>query len=217
MSNEYGFFAAKNHDRRYSADDFSAFFSDFFTDGVLGNNTENLMVRASEDMKLTVSGGTAYIKGRWFRRADSTEVTISDSDTLYERYDAVVLRCDYNERSVYIRITEGVPSAAPERPAPVRDTGCYDLVLAYVRVGANVTEITQADICDTRGDSGLCGWVTGVIDKIDTAALFAQYQAAWDNFVLGLGKDERVTIDTADGAAREEIRHIKNRLSMTDI
>ena len=61
MSNEYGFFASKEHDRRYSADDFSAFFGDFFTNGVLGSDTNSLKVSAAGDMNISIASGTAYI------------------------------------------------------------------------------------------------------------------------------------------------------------
>ena len=102
--NEYGFFGSKNRDRTYSSDDFSAFFSDIFTDGILGNSTSNLQVIANNSLSLTVKSGTAYIDGRFFRPVANKTVTLKESDATYARYDLVVLRCDYINRKIYLNV-----------------------------------------------------------------------------------------------------------------
>jgi hypothetical protein len=55
--------------------------------------------------------------------------------------------------------------------------------LAYIYVGAGVSEITASAIEDTRADEALCGWVTGLITQISTATLFAQYDAIFNEFM----------------------------------
>ena len=35
-------------------------------------------------------------------------------------------------------------------------------------------------ITDTRPNTDVCGWVTGLIDQLDTSTLFQQYQAAYE-------------------------------------
>ena len=179
MSNEYGFFASKEHDRRYSADDFSAFFNDFFTNGVLGSDTNSLMVSAVGDMNISIAAGTAYINGHWYRKSSAQVLSLGDSDTMYGRTDAVVIRCDLEKRMVYPYVIEGVPEEEPAQPLPVRNEKCYDLVLAYIDVAANCVEVTAADITDKRGFDDVCGFVTGAIEHIDTSALFKQYEAQW--------------------------------------
>ena len=179
MSNEYGFFASKDHDRRYSADDFSSFFNDFFTNGVLGSDTNSLMVSAVGDMNISIAAGTAYINGHWYRKSSAQVLSLGDSDTMYGRIDAVVIRCDLEKRMVYPYVIEGVPEEEPAQPLPVRNEKCYDLVLAYIDVAANCVEVTAADITDKRGFDDVCGFVTSAIDHIDTSALFKQYEAQW--------------------------------------
>ena len=179
MSNEYGFFASKDHDRRYSADDFSAFFNDFFTNGVLGSDTNSLMVSAVGDMNISIAAGTAYINGHWYRKSSAQVLSLGDSDTMYGRIDAAVIRCDLEKRMVYPYVIEGVPEEEPAQPLPVRNEKCYDLVLAYIDVAANCVEVTAADITDKRGFDDVCGFVTSAIDHIDTSALFKQYEAQW--------------------------------------
>lgn len=194
MSNEYGFFASKEHDRRYSADDFSTFFGDFFTNGVLGSDTAALMVSAAGNMDISIAAGTAYINGRWYRKASAQVLTVGDSDTVYGRVDAVVIRCDLEKRMVYPYIIEGVAEETPAQPLPVRNEKCYDLVLAYVNVAANCVEVTAADITDKRGFDDVCGFVTSAIDHIDTKGLFNQYEAQWELLKAGCAQDADAVI-----------------------
>lgn len=194
MSNEYGFFASKDHDRRYSADDFSAFFNDFFTNGVLGSDTNALMVTAVGDMNISIAAGTAYINGHWYRKSSAQVLSLGDSDTVYGRTDAVVIRCDLEKRMVYPFIIEGVPEEMPAQPLPVRNEKCYDLVLAYVDVAANCVEVTAADITDKRGFDDVCGFVTGAVDHIDTAGLFKQYEAQWELLKAACSNDSAAVI-----------------------
>lgn len=194
MSNEYGFFASKEHDRRYSADDFSAFFNDFFTNGVLGSDTNSLMVSAVGDMNISIAAGTAYINGHWYRKSSAQVLSLGDSDTVYGRKDAVVIRCDLEKRMVYPYVIEGVPEEEPAQPLPVRNEKCYDLVLAYIDVAANCVEVTAADITDKRGFDDVCGFVTSAIDHIDTSALFRQYEAQWELLKAACSNDSAAVI-----------------------
>ena len=198
MSNEYGFFASKEHDRRYSADDFSAFFGDFFTNGVLGADTNSLKASAVGDMNISIASGTAYINGHWYRKESSQVLSLSGSDKTYDRVDAVVIRCDLEKRMVYPFIIEGEPAEAPEQPLPVRNEKCYDLVLAYIDVAANCVEVTAADITDKRGFDDVCGFVTSAIDHIDTTGLFEQYNAQWELLKAGCAQDSEAVIAAWD-------------------
>jgi hypothetical protein len=198
MSNEYGFFAGKNHDRKYSADDFCALFSDFFSDGILGKDTNSFKVSSVGDMELEINGGTAYIQGRWYRRSSSQDLTVTGSDADYGRYDAVVIRCDYKERMIYADIVKGAAGEKPEKYEPVRNESVYELVIAYVYVEMNTVAITQADITDTRGDASLCGFVTNAIENVDTSGLFAQYDAQWELLKAACAQDSQMVISAWD-------------------
>lgn len=198
MSNEYGFFASKDHDRRYSADDFSAFFGDFFTNGVLGANTSALKVSAAGDMDISIASGTAYINGRWYRKQSAQVLTVGAPDTLYGRTDAAVIRCDLDKRMIYPFIIEGIPDEVPEKPTHLRNEKCYDIVLAYISIEANCAQITDADITDTRGFDELCGFVTSAIDHIDTSGLFSQYEAQWNLLKAACAQDAEAVIAAWD-------------------
>ena len=202
MSNEYGFFASKDGDRKYGAADLCAYFSDIFTDGVLGGSTSELRVYPNNKMVLNVSAGTAYIKGRFYRPQTVKTITLSDSDDTNARYDLIVIRLDYTKRSVYLAKIDGIPSAEPAVPDIERNENYYDLCLAKIYVKPAATEITAADITDTRFDTALCGIVTGVVDTIDTSELFAQYQAAWDLLMQSFSGDEQAIINAYDNLNR---------------
>lgn len=202
MSNEYGFFASKDGDRKYGAADLCAYFSDIFTDGVLGGSTSELRVYTNNKMVLNVSAGTAYIKGRFYRPQTVKTITLSDSDDTNARYDLIVIRLDYTKRSVYLAKIDGIPSAEPAVPDIERNENYYDLCLAKIYVKPAATEITSADITDTRFDTALCGIVTGVVDTIDTSELFAQYQAAWDLLMQSFSGDEQAIINAYDNLNR---------------
>ena len=202
MSNEYGFFASKDGDRKYGAADLCAYFSDIFTDGVLGGSTSELRVYPNNKMVLNVSAGTAYIKGRFYRPQTVKTITLSDSDDTNARYDLIVIRLDYTKRSVYLAKIDGIPSAEPAVPDIERNENYYDLCLAKIYVKPAASEITAADITDTRFDTALCGIVTGVVDTIDTSELFAQYQAAWNLLMQSFSGDEQAIIAAYDNLNR---------------
>ena len=56
------------------------------------------------------------------------------------------------------------------------------MCLAEILVDKQATAITAAKITDTRGNTTLCGWVTGLIGTIDTTALFALYDATFNSW-----------------------------------
>lgn len=208
----YGFFGSKNGDRKYSAEDFAAFFRDFFTNGIVAKDTSYLQVRAKSEFELTIKKGTCYIDGKFFRPSSDLTVVIPESDTVNDRIDLVVIRCDHAARTVYPAVIKGTAAANPERPVLQRNTDRYDLGIAAVYVKANALALTDANITDLRFDNGYCGIVRGNIDFITTTDLFAQYQAAWNDFIAQLGEADNVTINTEDAEARKKVTQVREQL-----
>lgn len=166
--------------RKYSADDFMGYFKDFFSDGILGDDSTKLQVTAAGGMDITISPGTAYADGRFFSPTAAKTITISPSDTSYARIDLICIRVDYAKKTVYFHVEEGLAASSPVCPSVTRDGNYYDLGIASILVGANVTVVTQAQIVDLRYHNDYCGQVVGKIETIDTTALFAQYEAQWE-------------------------------------
>lgn len=213
----YGFFGSKNGDRKYSAEDFAAFFRDFFTNGVVATDTSYLQVRAKNEFELTVKKGVCYIDGKFFRPSSDLTVVIPESDTVNDRIDLVVIRCDYALRTVYPTVIKGTPAAKPERPVMQRNTDKYDLGIAAIYVKANSLILTDADIEDLRFDEAYCGIMRSNIDKISTSELFAQYQAAWNDFIAQLGESDHVTINTEDVESRKRVNSVREQLPFSSM
>lgn len=178
MAITYGFFNSSNGDRKYNADQMSEYFDGLVSNGVFENVGDALHVTVGGGMTVNVGTGRAIIECKWIKNSADFGLTISSSHPTYNRWDAVVIRLSYTNRSIEITTKSGTAASDPVKPSMQRDSTMYEICLAYVYIAAGTTALTQANITDMRGSS-LCGWVTGLIDQVDTSTLFAQYQAAY--------------------------------------
>lgn len=181
MAITYGFFNAINSDRTYNADQMSEYFDGLVSDGVYEKVGNALRVTAGTGMAVNVLSGRAIIDCKWIRNDAAAEITITAAHVLLARYTAIVLRLDKSAREITIAAKDGTPASTPAKPTMTDDGTIKELCLAYVYVGPNVTAITQANITDMRASS-LCGWVTGIVQQVDTSELFAQWQSAYEAY-----------------------------------
>ena len=183
MAVECGFFNSIDDDRLYNADDMSNYFEGLVSDGVYESVGDALVVRASSGMGVTVGTGRALVKMRWLKNTEVLPLTISAADVQYDRHDLIVLRCDLTEnvRAVSIEIKEGTPSAHPVPQALENSETVKELALARVWIKKGTTAIYQSHIADMRGSTS-CGWVTGIVQQVDTADLFLQWQNAYESY-----------------------------------
>lgn len=195
MSIEYGFFNSINHDRVYDADDISNYFLKLISNGVFATPADAMQVQASMGMTVSVSPGWGFINCKWINNTAAYMLTLDAPDVVLNRIDRIVLRLNADEklRNMEIAIKKGTLASNPAAPTLTRvPGGVWELSLARISVPAGVTEITQSAITDERGNKELCGWVTGLIDQIDTTNLFAQYDAAfweWFNIIKDTVKE----------------------------
>lgn len=182
MAITYGFFNSINGDRTYNADQISTYFEGLVSDGVYEHVGGALQVKAaSEGMVVQVLSGRAIVNSKWLSNSATLILDITPAHIVLNRWTAVVLRLDIVNRLMTITTKDGEPATNPIQPSMQKDASMIELCLAYVFVRAGATSITQADIEDTR-PTNLCGWITGLIDQVDTSQLFLQYQAAWNNY-----------------------------------
>lgn len=175
------------YDRLYNAEDVTSYLSALVGGGVVPNPSTSLQVLASSGMTVNVGVGTGYwTDGRKLVNTAILPLVIPNANAVNPRIDRVVMFCDYVNRAVGIEVSEGTPAASPQPPALVRNAERYEYALANVRVNAGVTTITQSAITDTRPDNTVCGWVTGLIDQVDTSTLFAQWETAYQEFFSDL-------------------------------
>ena len=182
MSITSGFFNSVNGDRLYNADQMSTYFKGLIGQGVFNSVGGALQVVASDDFTVDVKTGRAIIGDvlKWMENDAVYNLTITPAHVTLNRYTAVVIQCDLNGRDITITTKDGSYATNPTKP-PINDVaGIKELCLAYIYVKAGATTITQSVIQDTRSDSSVCGWVTGLIDQIDTEDLFDQWTAAYE-------------------------------------
>lgn len=175
----YGFFNSQNGDRKYNADQMSSYFEGLISDGVYQNVDDACVVRASDGMTVTVGKGRAVIGGKWLKNDALYDVTITGSNPTNPRYSAVVIKLDNNARTITLTSVNGTPASTPTKPTVTNTETTKYLVLAYILVPAGATSILQSNIEDARSLS-VCGWVSGLIEQVDTATLFLQWQSVYE-------------------------------------
>ena len=212
MALKFGFFNSENGDRKYNADDISDFFYKLISDGVLATPSTNLQVQAGSGMTVSVSPGYGMICSKYINATTAQSVQLEAADIALDRIDRIVLRLDRQNRQIVIAAKTGTPAANPAAPALTRTADVYELSLARIAVAHGTAAITQAEITDERSNTSVCGYITGMIDQIDTTELFAQFTAAFEHWYDGV-KDEvlrntlvrRYTNSTASTAIRTSL------------
>lgn len=175
MAVTYGYFDSVGGDRTYNADQMSEYFEGLVSNGVYEDVGNALIVKADTGMKVVVRSGRAIIDCKWLRNTADYQLTIRQSHTTLKRWTAVIIVLDKTNRQMIITTKDGGEAANPGKPSIASN----ELCLAWIYVDNNVTEITQSAITDARA-SGDCGWVTGLIEQVDTSQLFLQWQNAYE-------------------------------------
>lgn len=193
-------FRSVSGDRRYSAEDWAAYFALFLSDGVFYSNVSKLKVVEYEGMKVKVGKGAGFIAGRMYILETDKIITLDTADGKLNRIDRIVLRCDYTNRKIITDIVKGSYSEKPTAPELHRNSDIYELALADIYVAAGVIKITQANITDQRLNTNLCGIVTGLVEQADTEDIFNQFTAYLEEFK----QTSREEFDTQLGEWDEE-------------
>lgn len=180
-----GFFNSLNGDRKYNAQQLSRIFEGLITDGVYESVGNKLAVQPNSGMTVQINTGRGWFFGHWVNNDSEYLFVLENADVLLKRYCAVCIRVDenieYRSAVPYLKYSEFATD--PVKPEMERTETVREYCLAYILIPAGATEITAADIEDTRGYTDLCGWVTGLIEQVDTHTLYTQWQALWDKFM----------------------------------
>lgn len=186
MAEKSGFFNAREtevgtYDREYDAEQFAEYFANFISDGVYANPANQLKVvfddSPSKPFVVIVRKGKAYIDGYWYELTEDMEITIPANTKPYAIKDVVCCTLDKTERKVSIVLKEDITS-----DYPANNNTQHDLVLSTILIQPNASKLNAEDITDKRPDKTYCGFVTGMVDQIDTTELFKQYDDAFQNW-----------------------------------
>ena len=193
MAERCGFFNAKNAanpDRVYDSSDFAAYFASFIGNGVFAKHSNQLRVaqQSSPAMSVQVLSGQAWINGWWYENMSPLTLRIDPADGTLDRIDIVVVQFNLTNREVKTIVRKGSPSAGATAPKLNRDDDLWELKLAEVKVSHGTVNITDGKITDTRSNTAVCGWVSGLINQMDTTELFNQLQEATQDAVNAMNK-----------------------------
>lgn len=189
MPEKSGFFDAHKvngeWDRTYISEDFARYFSSFIGNGVFAGQSDELQVIQSNPrgMSITVASGKSWIDGYFYFNDSELQLPIDNADGSLNRIDSVVCRWSAIDRTIRTVVRSGVPAVSPQAPSRQWNSDIKELLLATISIPAGTISISQSLITDTR-PSKVCGWVTSLIDQVDTSTLFLQWQAAYDQELL---------------------------------
>lgn len=139
-------------------------------------------------MTIKIDTGRGWFDKRWVDNSSEYLMTLESADVTLNRYCAVVVRTDRTEsvRASAPVLKYGAYATSPKKPEMTRTEEVKEYCLAYIYIKAGATQITAADIEDTRGDTELCGWVTGLIEQLSTTTLFEQWTQIFSDWFAGL-------------------------------
>lgn len=169
-------------DRAETSELFALLFKNLVTNGVLASPGDCFQVLAGDSgLTVKIRPGFGMVNGRFAYNASEETLILETAPTSYSRIDWVVLRCNYRERLCELAIKKGEAASSPKAPDQLQPASgdYYELGLAQVKISANQSVVSQSNITDTRADSRYCGYITQLIDHLDTSVFFAQL-AKWN-------------------------------------
>lgn len=199
-------------DRAETSDLFRLLFAKLISNGVLADPGDCFQVLASEGLTISVRPGFGLIQGAFAYDEAAESYTLATAPQQYARIDRVVLRANYADRCCEIIVKTGEVAANPVAPELLQPASgdYYELSLATIYVAANATAVTQSSITDTRGDSSVCGYITQLIDHLETSAFYAQLEAFYAEFVQQTEED----YDTSRAAYLQMLEDIVAELTL---
>ena len=202
-----GFFNSLNGDRTYNAQQMSDIFKGLITDGVYESVDDKLVVQPNTGMAVQIGSGRGWFGGHWIENTAEYPLTIEAADVTLNRYAAIIIRVDETTsvRSVEPVVKYSAVATAPVKPTMERSETVKEYCLAYVYIKAGAREITAADIEDARGDTSVCGWVTGLIDQVDTKTFWEQWSALFNDFMADNEVEFTAWFDTVKGYLDEDV------------
>ena len=182
-----GFFNSQNGDRKYNAEQMASIFDGLIKDGVYDTIGDIFAVTPGTGMQVLVGSGRAWFDHTWNNNDASYPLAITAADVSLPRYDAVVLETNHSDtvRTNRLRVVTGTPASNPAKPTMTSTENVKQHPLAYIKVTAGATAITQSMIEVVVGTSE-CPFVTGIIETAQIDALFQQWNGEFDEWFENL-------------------------------
>ncbi len=191
-----GFFNSKNHDKLYYNSDISRIFNSLIIDGIFQNIGGKFIARPGSGMQVIIPSGMAYFNSTWLFNDTDYIVNLNAApiQTGFSRIDGVFLKMgpedditDERENTIYYMA--GTPASQnQQRPVPTVDHGEQYIPICYILVGANVTEITAANITNMVGTNS-APFLSGILTTISAGELLAQWEAQFNDWMASNNSD----------------------------
>lgn len=182
-----GFFNSQNGDRKYNAEQMASIFDGLIKDGVYDTVGDIFAVTPGTGMQVLVGSGRAWFDHTWNNNDAPYPLAITAADVSLPRYDAVVLETNHSDtvRTNRLRVLTGTPASNPVKPTMTSTANVKQHPLAYIKVTAGATSITQSMIQVVVGTSE-CPFVTGIIETAQIDALFQQWNGEFNEWFENL-------------------------------
>lgn len=184
MSISYGFFNSINGDRVYNANSFNDYFAGLVTqNGIFASYLDALEVSIVDLTTINIATGKAIVDGCWFKNDAVYELNLELPDTLLPREDAIIVRKDFENRTISFAVVTGTPASSPVSYTPVRNTSYHEIVLARIKIPANASTLDYSNVTDTRFEPELCGLITVLVEQPDVQQVRKLYNQAYMNLL----------------------------------
>lgn len=215
-----GFFDSINKDRLYSAEEMNKPLNRVITNGVFATNkgkpgTDLQVVSANDGMNIIVKKGQGMFGDKWFENPAEIAITVPENTSIVPRRDSVIVQIDKTQsgRKGSIVYRAGTASSDPQPPNIGTKDNVIEYRLANIYVAAGTIQIGQDVISDLRGSSE-CPWVTGLLEQVDTSALFNQWQTAYNDYYTKSTHDFDEYKSMHQEAFDEFMRNLTSELSV---
>ena len=178
------------HDRVYHATSFAEYLDGIISSGVLAKPSTNLQVHATTGLTVVVKPGAGWINGYKMVLDADMALNLDIAHATLARIDRVVFAVDHEEREMKIYVKKGTPASSPVAPALVDTDELKELSLAQIHIPAAATLVIQSNITDER-PSRYCGYISGLIDQVDTATLYDQFLTSMREFEYSMTSNFR--------------------------
>ena len=188
MSLTCGFFNAIDHDRLYSAEDFSRFFDGVITDGVFEDFGDKFVVTATgQGLNAAVGTGRAWFDGTWSYNDAKYVLTLDAAESALSRIDAIVLEINHTltVRANSFKIVKGTPASSPVRPTLTDTDDVKQYALCYITLTKGQTTLTDASIQNVIGLEET-PFVTSILQQTDVQYLYDAWDSAYQEWLAGV-------------------------------
>lgn len=207
-----GFFNSQNGDRKYNAEQMASIFDGLIKDGVYDTVGDIFAVTPGTGMQVLVGSGRAWFDHTWNNNDAQYPLAITAADVSLPRYDAVVLETNHSDtvRTNRLRVVTGTPASNPVKPTMTSNANVKQHPLAYIKVTAGATAITQSMIQVVVGTSE-CPFVTGIIDTAQIDALFQQWNGEFNEWF------DNLKAQLSDNVVANLQRQIDQKVAKADV